>query len=153
MFDTNRIAVPDFVVIAAWMALSKRVRDHIEAIEPGRNEYFPFELARKKSKKPLMGPDGNLLTDPYYLLNVTTRIDAVRIDRSVISPMGRSAQFVFALPYRLNEIVLDKSMVAGHHVWKGNKHLTGKVLFSNELGEWIIRNKMRGLEMTHLREE
>jgi hypothetical protein len=150
-FNTKRAALPDFCLVQAWINVSQRVRDRIASLEPDRNQYFPFEVARKNGQ-PVLGPDGEPLRTPYYLINTTTRFDAIMIEESGIDPA--SIKFGLVHPYRdkLGTIVLDRRLTAGHHVWEGIRHFAGRIMISDELGDWIIANKMKGNVLTRLRE-
>ncbi len=149
-FETPRKRLTDFALVQTWMAISQRVRDHIEILEQGRNQYFSFEVKRKNGKSTL-GPDGEPLNGSYYLLNATCRFDAVNVEKSIIEPI--KGGLVWEQVGKLDKIVLNKNMVAGHHVWEGINHLRGTLMISNELGDWIIANKMKGMILTKLLEE
>lgn len=150
-FTAGRAKLPDFALVQAWMVISHRLRCHIATLEPHRNQYFAFDVARKNGK-PVLGPDGKPHRDPYYLIDTTTRFDAILLQQSVIDPRTSRHGLVFPRGDKIGEIVLDRNMIAGHHVWEGINHMPGKRLISNELGDWIIANQMKGVELTKLRE-
>lgn len=150
-FDTKRAALPDFCIVQAWITVSQRVRDRIASLETDRNQYFSIKVARKNGK-PVLGPDGEPLQTPYYLINTTTRFDAVMIEESGIDTARIKYGLVFANRVELDKIVLDRRLTAGHHVWEGIRHFRGDIMISDELGGWIIENKMKGVKLTTLRE-
>ena len=149
-FETSRKCLTDFALVQTWMAISKRVRNHIEMLEQGRNQYFLFEVKCKNGKSAL-GPDGEPLNGSYYLLNATCRFDAVNVRKSIVQTINNG--LVWEQTGKLDKIVLNKNMTAGHHVWEGINHLRGRLMISDELGDWIIANKMRGMVLTKLLEE
>lgn len=150
-FKSRRIALPDFCLLNAWIVISHRVRSRIAALEPQRNQYFPFMVARKKGK-PVLGPDGEPLNTPYYLLHATTRLDTINLSGSGLVPETLPNGFVFASNVDLAAIIIDRKRIAGLHVWEGIRHFAGELMVSDELGDWIIANKMKGIALTRLRE-
>ena len=148
---SKRAMLPDSAVVQAWVAISHRLRSRIASLEPDRNQYFAFDVARKNGK-PVLGPDGEPLRDPYYLINTTTRFDAVMIEKSGIDPASIKFGLVPVFGTKMDAIVLDRRMTAGHHVWEGVRHFTGRLMVSDELGDWILANRMKSVELTRLRE-
>lgn len=59
----------------SW-AVSRKVIDLIEAIEPGVHQYLPFELVQ---------PDGSVHPDRRWLLNVCTRAEVIDTERSNVA--------------------------------------------------------------------
>jgi hypothetical protein len=150
-FTSRRIALPDFCLLNAWIVISHRVRSRIDELEPALNQYFPFMVARKNGK-PVLGPDGEPLHTPYYLMHATTRIDAINLAESGLDLDKLPNGFVFASTVDLATIVLDRKRIEGNHVWEGIRHFAGELMVSDALGDWIIANKMKGVALTRLRE-
>lgn len=150
-FTAGRAKLPDFALAQSWMVISHRLRSHIASLEPDRNQYFAFDVARKNGK-PVLGADGEPHRDPYYLINTTTRFDYILLPESGIQLGPLDFGLVGFSQELLPSIVVNEEMVAGSHVWEGVKHLMGKIIVSDELGDWIIANKMKGVRIHRLRE-
>lgn len=69
----------------SW-AISERVIDLIEAIEPGVHQYLPFELLQ---------PDGSVHPAKRWLLNVCTRADIVDEEKSDVVRLKPPSDFKF----------------------------------------------------------
>ena len=69
--------------IAAGVSL--RFKDLVESIEPGVHQFFPIELLRQDSVTPY--------GEPFWLLNVTTRVDAISLVNSAMYQRGEDGQF------------------------------------------------------------
>jgi hypothetical protein len=151
-FKASRAKVPDFMLIQAWMLISQRVHDRIQELEPGSGQYLPVEVARKNGK-PVLGPDGEPLMTPYWLVNITDRLDAVHVERSVVNQGNlQFGRVEFARSrHESEDIVLDRRLIEGRHFWAGFKHLSVWKFASDMLGEWILAHKMKGLVMHHVK--
>ena len=148
-------AVPDFTLINAKMAVCPEVKEAIEALEPGRHQFFAVEIVREKGNKPIFRLDGRELVAPYYLFNSSVRLDAVWIEKSEVKIAAYPNQepLVFPLLGKMDRIILRRAVVSGHHVWTGRWQLGDSMFFSDTLMQFVIENKWKGLESTHLREE
>lgn len=65
-------------------AISQRVIDVIESIEPGVHQYLPYELIQK---------DGSVHPDKRWLLNVCTRLDTLDYERSNVIALKNKPYF------------------------------------------------------------
>jgi hypothetical protein len=144
---SKRRELPDFVVVNGAMCISPRLRNHIEMLEPGRNQFVPF-MPLGRGRAPYLGPDGEPIR--YYLLQVTERIDAVDIARSAPSRIVIPPKY-WVLPED-EKVVMRKSIISDHHVWAGRLHMPENVFFSDTLGDWVITHKMKGMEMVKVEE-
>ena len=120
----------DFIVVNGVMRISPRLRERIEMLEPGRNQYIPFTpLGPRRSPYP--GPDGTPLR--YYLLHVTERVDAVDLSLSAPSRIVKPPRYYVQPAYE--KVVMRKSRIAGRHVWSGSLHMPKNVFISDTLGD------------------
>ena len=152
--ESDHKTVADFVPISARLAMCPEARALIEALEPGLHQFFPVEIVRKRGRKPIYRIDGRVLDEPYYLFNVQTVLDAVCIERSEVEVVPRTdgrPPSVYPLPANYN-IALFRSIVAGHHVWRGHYHLSSYLFFSDALVSQIQAKKLRQLDFHHLAE-
>lgn len=144
---SKRRELPDFVVVNAAMCVSPRLREHIELIEPGRNQFIPFTPLRK-DRTPYEGNDGQ--TVRYHMLHVTELIDAVDLARSAESKVLKAPRY--NVHPESDKLVLRRSVIRDRHVWSGRLQLAGRVFVSDTLGDWIIANRMKGMEITKVEE-
>ncbi len=144
---SKRKQLPDFIVVNAAMCMSQRLRDRIEMLEPGRNQYVPF-TPLGPGRAPYPGPDGAPIR--YYMLHVTERIDAVDLARS--APSRIVAPPKYNVQPKHEKVVVHRSRIMGHHVWSGRLQLPDDVFISDTLGDWIIANKMKGMEIYKVEE-
>jgi hypothetical protein len=144
---SKRKELPDFIVVHGMMCISERLRDHITSLEPGRNQYLPFTPLGPK-RTPWLGPDEQPIR--YYLVHITERIDAVDLARSAPSRIVQPPRYFVQPQYE--KVVMRKGVIADHHVWSGQFHMSKNVFISDTLGDWIVANKMKGMEMYQIEE-
>jgi len=65
--------------------VSKRFKDLVEEIEPGVHQFFPVELFLQDGVTPY--------GEPFWLLNVATRVDAIALEHSNMYKQGEDGQF------------------------------------------------------------
>ena len=151
--ESDRRTISDFVSISGKLAFSPEARAAAETLEPGVHQFFPVQILRMRGKRPIFRADGRLLETPYYLFNPGIRLDAVDLERSDVdirtSPV---ATLVFPKPGRWDLVVLRRSVIAGHHIWKGGNQLGLYTFFSNDLTEIYRERKWRGLQLTPVAE-
>ena len=146
--SSSRKYLPDFILVEAMIALSRRVVDHIQKLEPGRNQYFPFTPLGPR-RRPWLGEDGQPLE--YYHLHITERFDSIDLERSAPPTVKHRPEMYRVVPSR-TDYVMRSPIIGDHHVWGGIWHMPQYTYFSDTLGDWIIRNKMKGLRMVHINE-
>lgn len=153
--QTSHKTLPEFIAINAKLSVSSEVRALIEALEPGRHQFFEVTIQRERGKKPILRRDGTVLDTPYHLFNPTERLDAVLIEKSVVEVIPRKSgpSIVSALPHNIPKTVLQRSVTEGHHIWKGYFQLGNDTFFSDTLTDAIHYYKWQGLELIPLREE
>ena len=88
-------------------AVSQRVIDIIESIEPGVHQYLPYDLICK---------DGSVHPDRRWLLNVCTRIQALDLSLSNVIAL-KSLLYYFDDKAGNQHLVVKKSAVEGRALW------------------------------------
>jgi hypothetical protein len=154
-FNSKRKQLPDVVLVESWPLVSQRLYQKMESLEPGRHQFFPVEISRASGKE-IIGPDGEIhqpADQPYYLFNITDRVDAIDLVRSdvnqdvtIIEPNVNLHRRYVSTKY-VAKIAFQPELIAGRHLWEGIMHCPGKPFISDELGAWIIGNKMKGIEL------
>lgn len=156
VFASKRKQLPDVVIVNAWPLISQRLCEKIESLEPGRHQFFPVEISRASGIE-VLGPDGEPhrpADQPYYLYNITDRIDAVDLERCDVDdsfktlPGSEISPGIFIGTIFMDRVAFKPELIAGRHFWEGIKHIPGKQFMSDELANWIITNKMKGLWLT-----
>lgn len=154
-FNSKRKQLPDVVLVESWPLVSQRLYQKMESLEPGRHQFFPVEISRTSGKE-IIGPDGEIhrpADQPYYLFNITDRIDAIDIARSdvdrnvTIMELKNSPHSLYVNTSDVQRIAFQPDLIAGRHLWEGIKHCPHEPFISDELGAWIIANKMKGIEL------
>ena len=144
--------IPDFVPINSFIAVCPEVRDVIESLEPGRHQFVPVRIRRRRGDKPIFRLDGRVLADePYYLFYVTTFLDSIWVERSNVEVSAPTNLIMVA--YSNYNIVLHKEIIAGHHVWREGRMATPALLFSDELMALLNARRFKKLDTYHLKEE
>lgn len=113
-------------------AVSQKVIDCIEAIEPSVHQYLPYEL---------MMPDGSISPDRRWLLNVCTRIQAIDESRSnVVS----GATGVLG-DYPTRHLVMSRSAIAGRALWHEYRYSwASRPVVSDAFWDTFRKNKCSG---------
>lgn len=150
VLSSNHKTIPDFVPISGMLSVCPEMRALIEELEPEVHELFPVQIKPKNLKKVLLRRDGQSLTEPYYLLNIQTAIDAVCIEQSKIKSTTIAPGITFVT--KEGKVVLYKNMIAGHHVWRGYRQLPTYKFFSNILVQKINGERRNGLNLTYFDE-
>jgi hypothetical protein len=88
-------------------AISQRVIDIIESIEPDVHQYLPYELIQK---------DGSVHPDKRWLLNVCTRIETLDYERSNVIAL-RDREYFLDDRTSDHHLVVRKSAVEGRALW------------------------------------
>ena len=144
--------IPEFVPIGG-LAMIREARDLIESLEPAVHQFFPVEIARKRSTKPICRLDGSVLSEPYYLLHPQVMLDAVWVERSEVWIKEVPHYPPFVSPYPGNyKIILRKEITTSHHVWRGNYQMGNNLFFSDTLVDAINAKGWRKLKFSHLEE-
>jgi hypothetical protein len=122
--------------IIGWLSgpwiVSPRVRDLIEELEPGVQEFSSIAL---------IGIDGKSDFGTYFLILPPPKLDAVLTDRSELNSTGR---FEFRA-----RCVLDAAIIQGHHFWRGEGALRMTYFCSDDLRNRIVIEKLDGWDLRH----
>jgi len=153
---TTHKVIPDFVVISGIRGMSREARDLVEEFEPGVHQFIPVNIVRKRGNKPIVRLDGRVLDEPYYLFNCMVWLDTILLDRSEVYKADIGNGVVTAYPDLTKpeaRIVLNREMISGHHVWRGNLHFPERLFFSDQFATATLRKNLKKLEFTHYDEE
>ena len=141
--------LPDFIPINGYLSVSRAVADLIEAREPGVHQLIPVRIVPRKPRA-LSYLDGRPIQDPYYLLNIRTKVDAACMERSVVEEHNLFPDGMVGMP-SLGKAVLKKSVIAGLSLWMG-KHQFFKSTFCSDEFAAVLPNKAKGLKLTYCEE-
>ena len=120
-----------------WI-VSPRVRDIIEELEPGVQEFCPIELISKDGKRSLA--TYFLVLPPRQLeAIINPRIDTSRKDKVSITTIDGLD------PDRV--CVLDSDIIREHHLWRGEWPLQLTYFCSDELGDRLKAEKLDGWDL------
>jgi hypothetical protein len=99
--------------------------------------------------------NGALLIQPYFLINIQTKLDAVCVERSDVV-VAEAGPFHFVNPRQITHLVKDvtllKSVIAGNHLWQGRFHLAGYIFWPDALGERIQKLNWKNIGLEHAEE-
>ena len=91
-------------------AISQKMIDIIESIEPGVHQYLPYELLQ---------PDGSVHPDRRWLLNCCTRVQAIDWEKSRVVKWQNLPFYgdLFTETERVAHIVVRKEVSQGRALW------------------------------------
>jgi hypothetical protein len=132
-------------------AVSQRVIDIIESIEPNVHQYLPYELIQK---------DGSVHPDKRWLLNVCSRIAALDYEQSNLFSY-RESPYLYDDNTGEHFLVARKGIVASRALWFEYRYLGthGQFLLSDRLWDalnragcagWRPKNGFRGQHIEEL---
>ena len=152
LLSSHRALADSFPVCACW-GCSAAFRAEVERLEPGVHQFFPINITRPRSKKPVLRRDG-LEAGPgdYFLFNCLQLLDAVLPDLSTGVQRYPSGRLAFNV--RSADICVSRSAIARRHLWHGDLHNQGREQFfiSDELLAGFRRAGLRGFEVRPVRE-
>jgi Protein of unknown function (DUF1629) len=105
-------------------AISQRVIDIIESIEPDVHQYLPYELIQK---------DGSVHPDKRWLLNVCTRIEALDYERSNVIALRDMPRFYHDRNTG-HHLVARKEAVANRALWYEYR-------YKNSNGQFLLSDR------------
>lgn len=131
--------IADFAKASDYMTyiVSDRFVDIVERLEPGVHEFLPIAQA--------VDDKGHPLARRFFLLNVLTRLAAIDVERSTVERKDMSFEFEGKRfesimlaespgPINTRGFVARKKVIAGNHLWRGNKDgLMGRYFCSSRL--------------------
>ena len=143
---SKQTKLPHIIPVDGFLSVSRIVADLIEAREPGVHQLMPVRVV-PKTPRTLFYLDGTVIQDPFYLVNIRTKVDALCVERSVVEtwPSGMTS-----LPWN-GKAVLKKSVIAGLSLWMGRSQLFGSTFLSDEFAS-VLPNKGRALALTYCEE-
>ena len=131
-------------------ALSTRLKDLIETIEPGVHQFVPVEVLHK---------DGTPYGEPFWLYSICTKIDAINpVKGGVMKAPGWNFDkdpdaYYWDIKSGGDEyLAVYKDGVAGRAMWRDLRYSTAQ-FFSDALLEGMRAQKMEGWEILTYWEE
>lgn len=106
-------SLADLIDLGLAIAVTARLRDLIEKLEPGRHQFWPAEIMQRS---------GEAYPSAYFFLRVLSQLDAFDKDKSDPACWERSVRILkIAAPKKahVHGIALLRSVIAGHHIWRG----------------------------------
>jgi hypothetical protein len=137
--------VPDFFRPAAVWVVCDAFKAMVDALEPGRNQFFPVVLLDKA---------GNKLPLRYHLMNVTQQDDILDLEKSDVEAswldVRASSGEVKKIQYwhfdrRPQRLFTRSSQVGAKHLWRGDQHFGQYLFFSEELMARVKKARLRKL--------
>lgn len=125
--------------VGPWI-VSQRVRDKIEELEPHIHDFIPLHVKQEDDKKDY---------GTYYLVILTQHVDAVIFEETkFLGGIGLDA--AKASRFMLDQYgpcTLRAEAVAGRHLWRGAGDMHLRYFCSDELGNFILQEKLRGWKL------
>lgn len=127
----------------SW-AVSEQVKDIIEELEPGAQQFFPIDISLKSGAPTLR---------KYFLMNIRQVIDGVDlantdVEWQSIQTFGHEHYYpvLDTIPYMGNKkLFFIKQQVEGHHLWRGRSNFSTKIFCSDDLMDAFKRIKVKGI--------
>jgi hypothetical protein len=118
-----------------WI-VSPRVRELIEELEPGVQEFSAIELISKDGKRSLA---------TYFLILPPPQLEAI-IKPEIDAVVREKSMIMDALdPHRV--CILDSDVIQGHHLWRGQRPVSLTYFCSDELGDRLKAEKLDGWDL------
>jgi Protein of unknown function (DUF1629) len=128
-----------------WM-ITNRVRDAIEALEPGVHQHLPVEFYYK---------DGAKIPEERWYLNICNRLDTIAAEHSDIIVQPKFGYYLTGNGPYPTDIKLWKHKVAGHAIWAEWKY-NNDTYVSDALADairemgiygWVFRQHLPEVEL------
>ena len=106
-------SLADLIELGAGIAVTGRLRDLIERLEPGRHQFWPVEIIQRS---------GEAYPSAYFFLRVLSQLDAFEKEKSDPTCWKKSLQILKIAPPKEENargIALSRNVIAGHHIWRG----------------------------------
>jgi hypothetical protein len=117
--------------VGPWI-ISERVREIMEDLEPGNQEFMPVDLISEKHREYIAS---------YFLILPPPSIDAV---------IRQESEFTSADTLRRDgRCVLRAEVIRGHHFWRGQRPMHLTYFCSDKLGDRIMAEKLDGWCFDH----
>lgn len=136
---------PDLVYAGRFLIVTQAVHDILQELEPDAHQFFPLQVLDVTGTAP----------EQVFLLHCTTRIQPVITNRSdvKITPpkppkiiRGKTITFTRRLSFTKElepTFVLDKTVVADHHLWTGPLGGLTSLYFVSQ----AFKRKLEGLKL------
>jgi len=133
--------LPDVLgwALGPWI-VSPRLRSKIESLETGVHEFIPIEVKQSDESRQF---------GVYYLILFTQALDAVVFEETHFAT-GLGLEAAKASNYfidRRGPCTLYAKAISGRHLWRGTGKMQLSYFCSSELGDFIIREKIRGWDL------
>lgn len=137
----------DVPAILGWSTgpfiVNERVREIIEELEPGVQQFLPITVRAKDGKAIKGKPEL-----PYYIILQPPVLDCIDFERTTWGDHGTGFE-AFQKYKRLSEgdkarITLRRSCIARHHFWRAADPLHYNFFCSDELRSRLRAEKLRG---------
>lgn len=134
--------LPDFVRLPRAWGVTDAFRDKVEELEPGVHQFFPVTLLDPKGV-PIEGARYSILN----ILNVVPAMDTELTRGNWIEPISPSAERIFEFAGGVNfHMVLRREVAGSLHLWRDALRPRSGVFFSDALGDWVKREKLKKLD-------
>lgn len=110
------------------IAISMRMVDAIEALEPGIHNYVPLEVTM---------PDGSLVAENWFLLNICSRLDTIAVEQSehIVETWPKPNCNLYFVGSKEGAVAYA-NRIGDHALWCEYK--SGDVIISNDLVNALI---------------
>lgn len=152
LLSSHKALADSFPVCARW-GCSAAFRAEVERLEPGVHQFFPINITRPRSKKPVLRRDGQEVgPGDFYLFNCMQLLDAVLPDLS--TGVQRRPSGLLSFHVWSADICVSRAAIAGRHLWHGDFDGRGKgqSFISDELLAGFRRAGLKGFEIRPVRE-
>ncbi|WP_193370427.1 imm11 family protein [Pelagibius marinus] len=142
--------LPDVFPFKGGLVVCDAFREIVEDLEPTVHQFFPFSVISKRGQ-PVPG------NTPYYVLNVTRKLDAILVSRSNVTWMDVDQRLAagekFLIPGRGPlQLVMSRPKIAGNHAWRGDRVFGTDLYFSDGLVSAIEDAGLSKLKFTRIDE-
>ncbi|CTQ51842.1 hypothetical protein LP7551_00358 [Roseibium album] len=136
--------LPDFFLLSGKYAVSDRMKDVLEKLEPGVHQYIPVIL-QKKSGEPFEGE--------FFVLHPCSAVDAIVPEQSDVSfhttPAGRiTMRFKKVRP----KLTVQKEKIKDRHFWTGDESFNRNFFSSNAFFDEAQKAKLKGFDFIPMTE-
>ena len=128
--------------------VSRRVRDIIEELEPGVQEFAPVVVSSKDNRK----IQGKTVHGMYYMILRPPELDAIVVEKTDFEDghgcAGIEGRTRANLDLRRDKHrVLESQVVAGHHFWRACEPLKNALLLLRRIARPSRQRKTRRLDI------
>jgi uncharacterized protein DUF1629 len=136
--------LPDFFLLSGKYAISDRMKDVLEKLEPGVHQYIPVIL-QKKSGEPFEGE--------FFVLHPCSAVDAIVPEQSDVSfhttPAGRKT---LRLKKVRPKLTVQKDKIKDRHFWTGDESFSRIFFSSDAFFDEVQKAKLKGFDFIPMTE-